>query len=625
MNNTRLKIICNKTSFLALAIVIILLFSLTFLWIGNRDSAQAKKPLIAGVSFQGEYQIGDGEWLPVTKGEHIPANSGDVTLRGIFLMHNPETGEVVGPLSVGSTVNLYFNHIGGTVILPNAGKIIFDAENEILGEDACAAMWGTVPSMGTTPITIILHNPHGFGNANAVDELFENMSIAPGIYLESTMLERGAFQRSIGSLVFIISLVILGISAFATIIHIKYSKVMWLIGLTSFFAGGYFLFDSFAVSFWNDSNILNTRILGLCMMFYMLFGSTIISMQLKRKVKTVGAVATVISATAIFACIAFSFSDAVKFYDTWLWWALAQACVSIVLIVCQCVSLPRSNNTEKFIYSLGTSISLAFLTDLVATGCGWWEGGLVSKAVFLAVFAIALIVVLRIIPSHINAAVKARALEAEKQALKLELQESRISIMLSQMQPHFIFNTLNTIYHLCEIDPDVARSTINSFSQYLRNNIDNLERSEMIHFDKEMSFVKAYLDIEKVRFDDELQITFDTAVTNFKLPVLTVQPIVENAVKHGTSKKQGVSSLYISTRETADAYEIVIRDTGAGFDVDHLPDNEHKHIGISSVRQRLTNLCNGTLSIESTVGEGTTAIIRIPKKEGQSYENHRGG
>jgi LytS/YehU family sensor histidine kinase len=187
--------------------------------------------------------------------------------------------------------------------------------------------------------------------------------------------------------------------------------------------------------------------------------------------------------------------------------------------------------------------------------------------------------------------------------------------MLSQMQPHFIFNTLNTIYHLCEIDPEIARSTINSFSAYLRNNIDNLECSEMIHFDKEMSFVKAYLDIEKVRFDDELQITFDTAVTNFKLPVLTVQPIVENAIKHGTSKKKGVSELYISTRETDTCYEIEIRDTGVGFDTTVYSRDDQKHVGIRNVRQRLQNLCDGTLIIESVIGEGTTAVIKIPKKE----------
>ena len=284
----------------------------------------------------------------------------------------------------------------------------------------------------------------------------------------------------------------------------------------------------------------------------------------------------------------------------------------------QIVCLRKSSNAKRFLYLVGIATLLSFMLDVLATYVGWWEGGYASKIVFLVVFIIALIVVLRIIPSHINAAVKARELEAEKQALTLELQESRISIMLSQMRPHFIFNTLNTIYHLCEIDPEIARSTINSFSQYLRNNIDNLDRREMIHFDKEISFVKSYLDIEKVRFDDELQITFDLPVTNFKLPVLTVQPIVENAVKHGTSKKEGVSTLSISTRETDTCYEIEIRDTGVGFDVHQYANDEHKPIGIRNVRQRLTNLCDGTLTIESTIGQGTTAIIQIPKKEEQS-------
>ena len=150
-----------------------------------------------------------------------------------------------------------------------------------------------------------------------------------------------------------------------------------------------------------------------------------------------------------------------------------------------------------------------------------------------------------------------------------------------------------------------------------RNNINNLDCRELIHFDKEISFVKSYLDIEKVRFDEELQITFDLTVTNFMLPALTVQPIVENAVKHGTSKKEGISTLCISTRETGTCYEIEIRDTGVGFDT-KLPIDEHKHIGISNIRQRLKHLCNGTLTIESTIGQGTTAIIQIPKKEVES-------
>ena len=118
-----------------------------------------------------------------------------------------------------------------------------------------------------------------------------------------------------------------------------------------------------------------------------------------------------------------------------------------------------------------------------------------------------------------------------------------------------------------------------------------------------------------MRFDDELLIHFDIAVSNFKLPVLTVQPIVENAIKHGTSKKEGISHLYISTSETDAFYEISIHDTGVGFDASHTQNDGHTHIGIDNVRQRLATLCGGTLTIESEMGVGTTALIQIPKTE----------
>ena len=608
----------HKSFLFSFAIAALLLFSLLFVWVGNRNSIQSAAPMIAGVSFQGEYKIGDGEWHTVTKGEHIPANLGDVTLRGIFVMHNPETDEIIGPLSANSTVQLYFRHIGGTAILPGGGKIIFDAENDMIGEDACAIMSGSLPGTGEEPITIILHNPHQYGNINAIDELFEHMSIAPGVYWESIMLAKDATERDIGKLILIFSMVILGIAAFSTIIHINFSKEMWLIGLMSSFAGGYFLLDAFGVSLWSEPYIFNTRALGLCMMFYILFCMLLIVTQITNRVKKIGIVCVSLSAASIVTCIAISFSNHIRFYDTWLWWVMTEAVIALILIICQIIAFRKANNAKRFFYLVGITTLTTFLVDAVAVGAGWWAGGSLSKTVFIAIFIMALILVLRIIPSHINAAVRARELEAEKQALKLELQESRISIMLSQMRPHFIFNTLNTIYHLCEIDPEIARSTINSFSSYLRNNIDNLDRSEMIHFEKEMSFIKAYLDIEKVRFDDELQITIDTKVTNFKLPVLSVQPIVENAVKHGTSKKEGVSELCISTRECDTCYEIEIRDTGAGFDPHHHPDDEYKHVGISNVRQRLKHLCNGTLTIESEIGKGTTAIIQIPKKEEQN-------
>ena len=185
--------------------------------------------------------------------------------------------------------------------------------------------------------------------------------------------------------------------------------------------------------------------------------------------------------------------------------------------------------------------------------------------------------------------------------------------MLSQIQPHFLYNTLNSIYQLCETNPMRARALVNSFSEYLRNNLSSLEDPGLIQFATELSHVNTYLDIEKVRFEDTLDIEYDIKCVDFSLPVLTVQPIVENAVKHGTSKKRGGGTVKIVAEEDNENYIITVSDTGCGFDPAKPKDDGKRHVGIENVRQRLSNMCGGTLKIESTVGVGTLATIIIPK------------
>ena len=609
------KIKPNTKHLSAIGIIILIGFCLFFLWNGESNSSQSEPAKIAGVRFEGEYKIGNGDWQVIKEGEHISSTHGDVTLRGQFIMLNPVTGQPLNQLQPGTSVSFYFNHIYVEIPLEGIGTIKFDAENERIGEDACAIMRGNFSIANTEPITIIIHNPHQYGNENAVDEFLKNMSLAPGIHLKQIDLEVDQTNRNIGLLIVITSMIILGIAFFSSIIHIPYTKDIWLIGLMSLFAGIYFVFDTYGIYTWNDSFITNTRLIGLSMMLYMLFFKTLITSIVDKKYKLLANTSIIISATCIITCISASFLETVKFYDTWIYWVIFEVISSIILAITMIKSFKKKAIADKIFFIVGFLGIIAFIVDAIVSMFGIWLGGYLSKFVFIAMFIGMLVVVLRIIPSNINAAIKAKELEVEQQALKLELQESKISIMLSQMQPHFIFNTLNTIYHLCEIDPNVARSTISSFSEYLRNNIDTLGQSEMISFEKELSFVKTYLDIEKVRFDDELEINFDIGVTDFKLPVLAIQPIVENAVKHGTSKKKGVAQLFISTVENDDCYKICIRDTGVGFDTETYNDDGHKHVGIDSVRERLKNLCDGTLIIESEVGVGTCATIRIPKKE----------
>ena len=258
-----------------------------------------------------------------------------------------------------------------------------------------------------------------------------------------------------------------------------------------------------------------------------------------------------------------------------------------------------------------------FLIAVAVALVAAWQGGVLSVCAFLLIVLVSGVIIRREAKKSVQAILEAQRIEAEKQAMELKLQESQISIMLSQIQPHFLYNTLNSIYQLCETNPMRARSMVNSFSEYLRNNLSSLEEPGLISFETELAHINTYLDIEKVRFEDTLEIEYDIKCVDFSLPVLTVQPIVENAVKHGTSKKRGGGTVKLSTREENGFYIIEVSDTGCGFDPT-IPKNDGKqHVGIENVRQRLSNMCDGILSIESEVGKGTLATIIIPKGEKQ--------
>ena len=282
--------------------------------------------------------------------------------------------------------------------------------------------------------------------------------------------------------------------------------------------------------------------------------------------------------------------------------------------------MKRFFDKEKFKRIPWTVVSIIFIAlvsvlTVILSAVGAWHGGVLSVCALSVIVCISVVIIRREMKKSVQAVLEAQRIEAEKQAMELELKESQISIMLSQIQPHFLYNTLNSIYQLCETNPMRARSMVNSFSEYLRNNLSSLEERALISFETELAHINTYLDIERVRFEDTLEIEYDIKCVNFSLPVLTVQPIVENAVKHGTSKKRGGGRVTIQTMEDGDNYIIKVSDTGAGFDPSKPKNDGKRHIGIENVRQRLSNMCDGTLTIESAVGEGTVATIKIPKAQ----------
>ena len=202
----------------------------------------------------------------------------------------------------------------------------------------------------------------------------------------------------------------------------------------------------------------------------------------------------------------------------------------------------------------------------------------------------------------------------EQLRAELELEKLRVDIMLSQIKPHFLYNSLTVIKHLCRRDPELAEKAVVDFSTYLRGNMDSLSVDVPIRFEKELDHTKAYLSLEKLRFEGDLQIKFDIQSTGFYLPALTLQPIVENAVRHGVREtKDGKGTVTIAARELYDRYEITVADDGSSFEPRKNPDTDKPHIGIENVRYRLKNMCGGTLSFQSATGQGTVATISVPK------------
>ena len=192
-----------------------------------------------------------------------------------------------------------------------------------------------------------------------------------------------------------------------------------------------------------------------------------------------------------------------------------------------------------------------------------------------------------------------------------ENSRQKASIMVLQMRPHFIYNTLMSIYSLCRLDPEKARKVTMDFTDYLRKNFNAVASSETIPFSAELEHTRAYLAVEQAQYDEMLLVEYDTQFTQFRLPPLTLQPIAENAVKHGMNPYAGPLHVTIRTYHMNSAGVIIVEDNGPGFET--AADSE-PHTTLTNIRQRLELMCGGDLEITPRDGGGTVVRITIPDR-----------
>ena len=599
--------------------LLLLFLAVLLLCFNGINNTQAVRALVAQVRFYGEYRVGDGQWQEIVEGQHIPATKGDVTLRGNFHMLTPD-GEYVGIYRGEIPVALFVNHISITICEGEQEPYMIDIENPLYGSSACGVDWYaySLTSGSESSVEILLHNPHSYGNESAIDEFLSNMALWAGIDFERGMLDSGQFQRNTGQFFVMVALVLLGFALFSILLHIPNTRIIWVLGAAIFSAGINLVYSASGISFWSESSAVNTTVLGLSMMFYMLFISGIVTHFLK-ETKRIGSITTFAVGVSVAVYLVLPVFAGVRFYDTWLPWMITQTVANGVLLVCMIKDFRTFSRKRRWGHIGMALLLLAFEADAASIATGSWESGVISQIVFCVMFVAALFVVLRFIPGNINAAAKIKELElqrsrieAEKNIMEAELKERRISIMLSQIQPHFIYNTLGTIERMCLKDPQMAFNLVRNFSLYLRGNFSELDSVTPIRFVEELKHVEYYANIEKVRFPD-MSIEYDVETTEFVLPALSVQPLVENAIKHGLMRLETGGTVVIRSYETHTHFCVEVEDNGVGFDTD-APLDEKKHVGLRNIRGRLQAMVNGELVLESKPGVGTKAVIMIPKE-----------
>ena len=597
MNNKYIKII---------AIILPILLAFICLILVVRNDNQALMPIPNNLIFTGEYSYDEENWYPYHENGDMSALDGDVTVRGHFDVDIPE----------GAILNFYCNHIGVSIYV-NGEQVYMDTPTEIknygidLMPSLCGKRWEQVLCPAITvedEVEFRFINYHKYGNKEAYKELLSTCLLAP---LDKTVLEAylapyiNPFEL-LGTTLLIVGIMLLGSSIYAFALRSKIANRLFKIGIMTLFVGGYTVLDVVMVYLTDELLVMRTYGGQLCLMLGVYFGEIIVCDALKKKQKRVAEIVTGVSGIINMLIIAVAISGKVLLYDTKTVWECSQSIVSLILIILCLWGLKKEKEkrTELITYVF---IHTAIVLDFMGVGYHMYYSGICFKTAY----ALMLLVILfrgakQVVMDH-QASIK-------NQKIKAELENSRITVMLSQIQPHFLYNSLTSVMDLCDRNPKQAKAAIADFADYLRGNLSSLKTENLISFGTELEHIEKYLKLEKLRFMEELEIVYDIHSKDFMLPALSVQPLVENAVKHGISKKIGGGTVTIHTTETDNEYIICITDDGVGFSEGEYSDDGGTHVGLENIRKRLEMMIHARLEIESKVGEGTKACILIPKR-----------
>lgn len=602
----RIKPLCKYLDILIPLVA--LLFGILIMSIITSPIQQAATPVPMTQSFLGEYSYDKENWYPLEDPEILSAEKQDLYLRGHF-------SQDILPRA---RIYYYSNHIGNELYIDGALDYLdivleLDKYGISLQPAMCARGWRYWYFEEGLPqeslVEIHLYNPHSYGNKTAYTEFINTLQCTADNpdFISQELSPYGAPYLTIG-IIFVITSVMLLVSALISIVmHFPLGQTILKMGLLAGFAGAFFLLDTIGLSFWSESNILNTYGRQISMMYTVYMLGIMAKDIMNGKIRKTASFILYLSAIFNTGILIVSFSGMRVIYDTMFSWVCLQMVICPILIGCCAAELLTGDKEKRVTLSFLLILFVCVILDIIGFADSMYSKANLTKIVFIVYFVCVFFQFVRKVFLDHKASDRAKKLEKE-------LEESRISIMLSQIQPHFMFNVLGTLRGLCREDPEQAWRGLGDFSAYLRGNMNALTNTKFIPFDAELRHVETYLRLEKMRLGEKLSIVYNIQETDFSIPPLTLQPLVENAVKHGIFYKMNGGTVIIHSRREAGNIVISVQDDGVGFDaVNPEPSFEkHEHVGLFNVRNRIEIMLGGKLEIDSEAGSGTTVTLVFP-------------
>ena len=374
----------------------------------------------------------------------------------------------------------------------------------------------------------------------------------------------------------------------------------------SFFGGVYIIMDAPDVCFFSETIVFNTYVRQLSLMLFVLEMGNSLWMLLQARGKKFTEVTVMTGKILAAGLMLVALSGQIVLFDMAGIWYGFMGCASVVFLIALYLEWKEKNDFDKSFLISYAVLNVGIIMDVLVEMIGKSADGMWTKSLFIILFVFHIVRTIRRVSVQYTVAIKAGELEKE-------LQNNRIVMATSQIRTHFVFNVLNAISGMCKYNPEKADDTIIRFARYLRGNIDIMQKDEMISFDRERSHLEDYMELEKIRFGEKLQFVVDAKVTDFYLPALILQPVIENAIYHGIREKVGGGTIWLKTRRESGNVIIQVEDDGVGFVISQ----EYKEgsVGLKNVCFRLEHLVQGTLQIASSPGVGTKVEITIPYKE----------